>query len=132
MKAFHSSSLAACLVALIGCGSQQLRLTAPDTSGGVSYTCTSANNCYPASMAAPVEGQPDEAMPLLMPRECQGRIHEIVIRDADSSEPEIDVTCATPNGDAPADKPAANNEPSASSEPAAVDASAIEPIDAPE
>jgi len=133
MKRFNSrspaASLAACIVALIGCGSQQLRLTAPETSPGVSYTCTSANTCYPASLASPAEGEPDEAIPLIMPRECQGQVHEIVIREADSSSPEIDVTCATPEGAAP--KPAASSE-SASSEPAAVDGSAIEPIDPPE
>jgi hypothetical protein len=134
MKSFHLPRLrwlAACIVALVGCGSQHLRLTAPDTSGSVSYTCTSANTCYPASMAAPVEGQPDEAMPLIMPRECQGQIHEIVIRNADSSEPEIDVTCATPKSGATA-APAAAKAAAPSDEPPAVDASSIEPIDPPE
>jgi hypothetical protein len=131
MKRFHPWSLAACIVALIGCGSQQLRLTAPETSPGVSYTCTAANTCYPASLASPAEGEPDEAIPLLLPPECHGQVHEIVIREADSSSPEIDVTCATPKAEGAAPKPAASSE-SASSEPAAVDASAIEPIDPPE
>jgi hypothetical protein len=142
MKRVHNAaparplSIAACVIALfvagVGCGSQQLRLTAPETSAGVSYTCTSANTCYPASMAAPVEGQADEAIPLVMPRECQGQIHEIVIREADSSEPEIDVTCATPKAGEPAGQKPAAAPSAAASEPAPVDASAIEPIDPPE
>jgi len=81
-------------VALIGCGSQQLRLTSPDTAAGIGYTCTSASACYPASVATPAEGQEAEAIVLTLPRECAGRIHEIVVREPDSSSPEIDVTCA--------------------------------------
>ena len=118
-----SFGMAVCIVALAGCGSQQLRLTSPETSAGVSYTCTSANTCYPGSLANPVEGQPDEAIPLLMPRECQGRIHEIVIRDADSSSPEIDVTCATAE---PAAAPAQAAAP-ASNEPPPVDDASLDP-----
>jgi hypothetical protein len=114
-----------CFVLLAGCGSQQLRLTAPETNAGVSYTCTSANTCYPGSLATPAEGQPDEAIPLLMPRECQGRIHEIVIREADSSSPEIDVTCATPEPGA-APPPASPSAP-ASNEPPPVDDASLDP-----
>jgi hypothetical protein len=80
--------------ALIGCGSQQLRLASPETTAGISYTCTSASACYPASVAGPAEGQESEAIVLTLPRECGGRIHEIVVREPDSSSPEIDVTCA--------------------------------------
>jgi hypothetical protein len=126
MKSLYLST-AVCSLALFGCGSQQLRLTSPDTAAGVSYTCTAANTCYPASLAIPAEGQPDEALPLVMPRECQGRIHEILIRDADSSSPEIDVTCAGPAAkpDAPAQTAPA---PSASSdEPPVVEDSSIGP-----
>lgn len=115
------SWMALCAGVLLGCGSQQLRLTAPETRAGNSYTCTAANTCYPASMAAPVEGQPDEAVPLLMPSECQGQIHEILIRDPDSSSPEIDVTCAAA-APAPAPKSAR------SSEHDPVDGAAIEPL----
>src|SRR5262245_55366238 len=89
----------ACVVGLLGCGSQQLRLTAPDTTAGVGYTCTAANTCYPASLATPAEGEPDEALPLIMPKECNGHVHEILIRDPDSSSPEIDVTCAAQQGE---------------------------------
>jgi hypothetical protein len=91
--------------ALLGCGSQQLRLTAPDTAVGIGYTCTAANTCYPASVSSPEEGTHDQAIPLSLPRECNGQFHEILIRNADSSSPEIDVTCAKPKpvlGAAPA------------------------------
>ena len=102
MNCFHTVMLGGAIATLLGCGSQQLRLTSPDTTGGIGYTCNAANSCYPASLATPVEGQPDDAIPLTMPRECNGRIHEILIRNADTSEPEIDVTCATAPASAPA------------------------------
>jgi hypothetical protein len=86
--------LAAGIVA--GCGSQQIRLTAPNTKAGIAYTCTSATTCYPASAAIREEGAKDEAIGLTLPPECNGQIHEILIRKADSSSPEIDVMCAQP------------------------------------
>ena len=116
-----------CILAFCACGSQQLRLTSPETTAGVGYTCTAANTCYPASLAVPAEGQPDDAIPLVMPRECQGLIHEIVIRDPDSSSPEIDVTCATPKaGEAPAAAPASPTPPDPNGPPAVQDQS-LEP-----
>jgi hypothetical protein len=88
-------------IALCGCGSQQLRLTSPETTAGIGYTCTATNQCYPASVATPPEGQEADAIQLILPRECGGRIHEIVIREPDSSTPEIDVTCAPPENAPP-------------------------------
>jgi hypothetical protein len=107
MHDLRNHSIRACVLAvlLLGCGSQQLRLTAPDTAVGIGYTCTSANTCYPASVNTPEEGTHDDAIPLALPRECNGQFHEILIRNADSSSPEIDVTCAKPKpalGAAPA------------------------------
>jgi len=89
-------------LALAGCGSQQLRLVSPETTAGIGYTCTASNTCYPASVASPPEGQVADAIQLTLPRECGGRVHEIVIREPDSSSPEIDVTCAPPESAAPA------------------------------
>jgi hypothetical protein len=85
----------------VGCGSQQLRLTSPETSAGIGYTCTAASGCYPASVATPPEGQEAEAVVLTLPPECKGRVHEIIVREADSSSPEIDVTCARSAGAPP-------------------------------
>jgi hypothetical protein len=86
----------------IGCGSQRLRLASPQTTAGIAYTCTSATECYPASVATAPEGQEAEAITLTLPGECKGVIHEIVVREADSSSPEIDVTCGKQEGAAPA------------------------------
>lgn len=82
-------------VMLLGCGSQQIRLTSPETKAGIGYTCTSATTCYPASVMTH-EGAKDEAVALTLPAECNGQFHEILVRNADSSSPEIDVTCAQP------------------------------------
>jgi hypothetical protein len=68
-----------------------------------------------------------------MPRECNGRIAEILIRDADSSEPEIDVTCGSaPVGAAAGDTAAATPAPAAAtpppgSEPPRVEDQSLEP-----
>jgi hypothetical protein len=90
-------------LAAAGCGSPQIRLSSPDTAAGIAYTCTSANTCYPGSAAIPEEGAKDNAIPLTLPHECAGMIHEILIRNADSSSPEIDVTCARPKAPAAPD-----------------------------
>jgi hypothetical protein len=105
--------IAFAVLALFGCGSQQLRLTAPDTAVGIGYTCTAANTCYPASVSTPEEGTHDDAIPLALPRECNGQFHEILIRNADSSSPEIDVTCAKA-------KPALGAAPAPSAAPAPI------------
>jgi hypothetical protein len=97
------------VLVLFGCGSQQLRLTAPETAPGIGYTCTSANTCYPSSVATPEEGAHDDAVPLTLPRECNGHIHEILIRHPDSSKPEIDVTCARPQAQAAPAAPSTDN-----------------------
>ena len=97
-----TAAVALSAAAAIGCGSQPLRLASPDTAAGIGYTCTSASACYPASVAAPPEGQETEAIVLTLPRECRGRIHEIIVREPDSSSPEIDVTCARVQGAPPA------------------------------
>jgi hypothetical protein len=88
-------------IVLYGCGSQQLRLVSPDSTAGVAYTCTANNTCYPGSVASPPEGQQPDAIQLTLPRECGGRVHEIVVREPDSSTPEIDVTCAKQEATAP-------------------------------
>jgi hypothetical protein len=89
-------------MAVSGCGSQPLRLASPDTTPGIGYPGPPASACYPASVATPPEGQEAEATVLTLPRECRGRIHEIIVREPDSSEPQIDVTCARQEGAPPA------------------------------
>ena len=36
----------------------------------------------------------DRTAQFILPSQCAGRIHKIVILDADSSAPRVDVTCA--------------------------------------
>jgi hypothetical protein len=104
MTSLKSWTTLAALAGIIasGCGSQQLRLASPETSAGIAYTCTSASACYPASVASPAEGQEAEAIVLTLPPECGGHIHQIVVREPDSSAPEIDVTCARQRSAPPA------------------------------
>ena len=84
-----------CLVAL-GCGSHQVRLMTPHTSPGPRYVCQGEGECQPATTDVPADLNPSGTAFVTLPRECAGRIHQIVIFEAGSSKPKVDVTCAPP------------------------------------
>lgn len=84
------------LVPLGGC-SRHVRLESPDTSPGARYTCSSQAPCQPANVDVPAELNRSGTVFVILPRQCEGRIHRLVIINADSSEPEVDVTCAPPD-----------------------------------
>lgn len=75
-----------------GCA-RHLRLESPDTSAGARYTCTS-RSCEPATTDVPSKLNPSGTTFVVLPRQCLGRIHRIVVFDADSDQPKLDVTCA--------------------------------------
>ncbi len=76
-----------------GCA-RHVRLESPDTSAGARYTCTGKAPCEPATSDVPSQLNPSGTTFVTLPRQCRGRIHRIVISDADSNEPKVDVTCA--------------------------------------
>jgi hypothetical protein len=85
------------LAALLGaCGGRQVRLVSPDTTAGARYTCAPGEGgvCQPATVDVPEELNPSGTIFVILPRECQGRIHQIVVIDAGSSTPKVDATCA--------------------------------------
>jgi hypothetical protein len=56
--------------------------------------CDGAGQCQPATTDVPSERNPSGMTIINLPRECAGKIHQILILDAGSSEPRVDVTCA--------------------------------------
>jgi hypothetical protein len=78
------------------CGGHSLRLVSPDTTAGPRYTCEpgAERSCQPATSDVPEELNPSGTLFVILPRECKGRIHQLVIIDAGSSDPKVDATCA--------------------------------------
>jgi hypothetical protein len=77
-------------------GGSQVRLVAPDTTAGPRYTCVVGEGkvCEPAATDVPEELNQSGTVFVILPRECKGKIHQIVVLDAGSSTPKIDATCA--------------------------------------
>jgi hypothetical protein len=66
----------------------------PATTPGSRYTCQTLDQCTPATEENPARLNQSGTTFVALPRQCAGRIHKIVILNADSSQPEVDVTCA--------------------------------------
>ena len=85
------------LLGLVAAGSlactHHLRLTSPDTDPGARYVC-SGGECRPRGSDVPADDNPSGITAITLPRECAGKVHQILIIDAGSSEPEVRVTCA--------------------------------------
>jgi len=88
------------LLALVAAGSlacsHHLRLTSPDTDPGARYVCSGSGECRPRGSDVPADDNPSGTTSITLPRECAGKIHQILIIDAGSSEPEVRVTCGPP------------------------------------
>lgn len=91
----HGVSLAL-VVAAAACGGRHVRLVSPDTTAGPRYTCEPGEGgvCQPAVVDVPAELNPSGTVFVILPRQCQGKIHQIVVLDADSSKPRVEATCA--------------------------------------
>jgi hypothetical protein len=101
------------------CAGRQVRLVSPDTTAGARYTCAPGEGgvCQPATVDVPEELNASGTLFVILPRECQGRIHQIVVIDAGSSTPKVDATCAPkeePLGEMSRREPSAPNEVEAS------------------
>jgi hypothetical protein len=73
-----------------------VRLVAPDTTAASRYSCEPGDGkiCTPATTDVPSDLNQTHTAFVILPRECKGRFQQIVVIDADSSEPKVDVTCA--------------------------------------
>jgi hypothetical protein len=91
---------ALCLIAAASsaCGGSQVRLVSPDTTAGSRYSCQPGEGqvCQPATTDVPEDLNHSGTVFVILPRECKGRVHQIVVLDAGSSHPKVDATCAPP------------------------------------
>jgi hypothetical protein len=77
-----------------GCA-RHVRLVFPETEKASRYICREGEApCEPATRDIASERNQSGTTQITMPTQCGGRFHEIVVLDADSSEPTVDVTCA--------------------------------------
>lgn len=81
--------------ALTACAHRHVSLENPSTSPSARYICPAdARPCSPATTDVPSERNPSRMTFFSLPQQCAGRIHKIVILEADTSTPHVDVTCA--------------------------------------
>jgi hypothetical protein len=73
-------------------------LESPNTPSGQRYRCTQERGCALAEVDVPSRDTLPDAAYITLPAECAGRFHQLVIYDAESSEPEIAVTCGPKGG----------------------------------
>ena len=85
----------------VGCGSSQIMLEAPSTKSGQRYRCTQERGCALAEVDVPSRDKMPDAAYITLPEACEGRVHQVVIYRAESSDPEIGVTCAGKKPPAP-------------------------------
>ena len=71
-----------------------VRLASPDTDPGARYVCSADGVCHPDDSDVPADDNPSNTTQLTLPRECNGRYHQLLIIDAGSSHPVLRVTCA--------------------------------------
>jgi len=94
MRGYLSFGLTAALaLAAVGC-TRHVRLQVPQTSVGSRYICEPKAGCQPAGVDVPAERNPSGTVFVTLPKECGGHFNDILIYDADSSEPKVDVVCA--------------------------------------
>jgi hypothetical protein len=82
------------LVLTLAACSRHVKMEVPQTSAGARYTCAPGKACVPATTDVPSELNASGTAFVVLPAECKGRINRIVVLDADSSNPKLDVTCA--------------------------------------
>jgi hypothetical protein len=77
---------------LVGCA-HHVQLVAADSSPGASYVCSS-ERCTAATTIDPAQSNRARTKHYTLPRECGGRVHQILVIDTRSDEPWVSVTCA--------------------------------------
>ena len=95
-RATRAAALVITLALSSACGSRHVRLVAPDTTAGPRYSCEPGDGkiCSPATTDVPSDLNQRNTAFVILPRECKGRFQQIVVINADSSEPKVDATCA--------------------------------------
>lgn len=87
--------IALMLGALTGGCAHHVRLVVPQTTGSNAYVCRPGEKeCASATTDDPRMWNEAGTKSVVLPTNCDGRINEILVRNADSSTPEVLVKCA--------------------------------------
>lgn len=87
LAALSSLSAVAC--------ANHVRLAVPATTGSSLYICDKGA-CRPSEVDDPKLFNQSGTVFVKLPEQCQARFHEIVVIDADSSNPQVFARCAPP------------------------------------
>ena len=79
-----------------GCA-HHVRLQIPGTSPSTRFSCTQAGGCVALQNDNPADINQSGTAFVNLPTQCQGRFNDITVLDADSDDPQVIVTCATPD-----------------------------------
>jgi hypothetical protein len=92
---------------VLGCGAHRhLGFEAYGTSAGQRFVCRSgAPACEKSSAEGPIDESPAQTTFFNLPAECKGGVHKILVKNVDTTTPEVIVTCA------PDERPAASGAP---------------------
>ncbi|MDD9941790.1 MAG: hypothetical protein OXU20_12170 [Myxococcales bacterium] len=89
------------VLGMVACSSGHVMLQLPSSVPSARYRCQADGECEPAEVDPPTPESMPGATVLTVPDVCPDGFHQLVIYDADSSAPELGVTCASPDGAAP-------------------------------
>jgi hypothetical protein len=82
------------LLAAVSC-TRNVRLVVPHSTPSARYDCSAEKKeCLPAAHDVPADADRRGTAFVVLPAQCNGRIHEVLVLDADSSNPRVTVTCA--------------------------------------
>src|SRR5262245_14857110 len=79
---------------------RHVRMVVPGTTDSQSYVCPLAKGgespgpCVPATVDVPRMVNESGTTFFVAPRQCAGRIHQVLVRHAGARNPEVIVTCA--------------------------------------
>ena len=76
-----------------GACARHVNLVVPGTSPGARYVCN-GTGCTPATVIDPARSNELGTRTLVLPEQCHGHIHQVLLRSAQSKQPEAEVTCA--------------------------------------
>lgn len=100
--------LVAPAASLLGGCHHHVRLGFPDTTHGTQFLCKQQEVvkdgakstdfvCQQASVVTPDLAERSGTTLVVLPRECKGMFNEVLVRNADTGNPEVWVTCAPPS-----------------------------------
>jgi hypothetical protein len=85
------------LALLMGCGPKHVMLWTGESGTGSLYECDEKKEtCFPAKEESLLDETLSGTLYIDLPKQCAGRIHQILLHDVPSGKPRVFVKCAPP------------------------------------